>query len=589
MKKVMSVNLGGLVFPIDDEAYDKLDAYLSALQRQFEGTEGADEIIGDIEYRIAEIFQEKVKGGVESISTADVQDIVAVMGAPRDLQEEDPELQASGAQTASPAGESEMATAEAETPEAPEAAETGGASSTASSQSEGFGGGSRKKSRKAEPMGDPGPKRFFRNSDDKLIGGVCSGFAAYIDADPLIVRLAFLLAVLGFGMGPLIYIVLWIIVPEAKTTSEKLQMRGEKVTVESIEKAIRREAKDLKKRFKDFKQEIKDDPKGFEERVEKKANDFFVEASSPFQRLVHGAARLITVVFATLVLIVVLSLLFSLATGAGAAAWMVPQFGPLLFPSSGFGQLAILGVLAVIGIPLILAAMGSLRAVLGWKRRTGGIHSVFLSIWGIALGLTIFLGFRVAGEFGREVSYREEVPLELAPNRPLRIKRLSTAYRDYREDRRIQIDRVRFTDDTVFFGNLDVKIASASGEDHGVYRVRRARGRNRDQATTNAKAITHRMRQADGTLAIDPEFSLANERWRDQELDLIVELPTGAEIVIDESMRGLLSSVHTDGFMGDADLYNHTLVMTAKGLVRGSGTDAPTQPGSTESGAPEAL
>ncbi len=573
MRKVMSVNLGGLVFPIDDEAYGKLDAYIGALQRQFEGTEGADEIIGDIEYRIAEIFQEKVKGGVESISTADVQDIVAVMGAPRELQEEDPNLTGSASAPHTPADQTPADAAQAgtgsdapaEDPDAPEAF-AGTGESTA--QSEGYGKSGRKKTRKAEPVGNPGPKRFFRNGDDKLVGGVCSGFAAYIDADPLIVRLAFLLAVLGFGMGPLIYIVLWIIVPEAKTTSEKLQMRGEKVTVESIEKAIRREAKDLKKRFKDFKQEIKDDPKGFEERVEKKANDFFVEAGSPFQRLVHGAARLLTVVFATVVLIVVLSLLFSLATGAGAAAWMVPQFGPLLFPGSGFGRMAILAVLAVVGIPLILAAMSAARAMLGWKRRSGAIHTVFLTVWGVALGLTIFLGFRVAGEFGREISYREELPLEVAPNRPLRIKRLSTAHRDYREDRRIHIDQVRFTDDTVFFGNLDVKISGASGETPALYRIRHARGRNRQQATENAKAITHRVRNTEGSLGIDPEFSLGEHRWRDQDLDLVVELPSGAEIVIDESMRGLLTSVHTDGFMSDAELYNHTLRMTDKGLVR---------------------
>jgi DNA replication initiation complex subunit (GINS family) len=97
MKKVMSVNLGGLVFPIDDEAYDALDAYIAALGRQFAGTEGAEEIIGDIEYRIAEIFQEKLKGGAESISMAHVEAVVAVMGAPRDLQADAGEPEAAGA------------------------------------------------------------------------------------------------------------------------------------------------------------------------------------------------------------------------------------------------------------------------------------------------------------------------------------------------------------------------------------------------------------------------------------------------------------------------------------------------------------
>jgi len=556
MKKVMSVNLGGLVFPIDDEAYEKLSLYIDALQRQFAGTEGSDEIIGDIEYRIAEIFQERVKGGVESIASRDVEDIVRIMGAPRDLHHEASELDAPPVAEAATVVEEPTPVSPVEEP--------------VSAEGEPEPEPAAKSSRKANPTipaGESGPKRFFRNTEDKLVGGVCSGFAAYIDADPLMVRLAFLLAVLGFGMGPLIYIVLWIIVPEAKTTSEKLQMRGEKVTVESIEKAIRREAKDLKKRFKDIKTDIQNDPKGFEKKVEKKANDFFVEAGSPFQRLVAGAARLLTFVFSLALLLVVLSLLLGLATGAGAVAWMTPEFGPLLFDNIRMANWAYIGILAVVGIPLILIAMRTLRGLLGMRTRFSGLNTVFLSVWGISLGLVLFLGVQVASEFGREVSFQEEVPIIQTGNKTLTIKRLETPVRHYRTNDRVNIDNVRFTDDTVFFGDLDVNIRQGTDNRFALFTTLRARGRDRAQAVENAKAISHRVRMSDSVLSIAPEFSLSEHTWRGQEMDLMVEIPVGGRLVLDESLRGMLHDAPSPEFLGDEELYNQPLMMTTEGLV----------------------
>lgn len=379
-------------------------------------------------------------------------------------------------------------------------------------------------------------------------------------------RLAFLLAVLGFGMGPLIYIVLWIVVPEARTTSEKLQMRGEKVTVDSIEKTIRREAKDLKKRFTTMRDEIRNDPEGFEKKVEKKANDFFVEAGSPFQRLVYGAARLFSVFVGVVLLIVFLSLILGLVTGTGAATWLMPRFSPLLFSGTVSASTVLIAVLLVVGIPLVLALMGSLRLISGRRRRSGALHTVFLTVWGVALGLTLYMGARVAGEFSREITYQESLPLDVSVERPLVIKRLPTPARDAAVDERIDIHRVRFTDDSVFFGNLDLRIEPASGERFGLARVRHARGADRGTATEHARAIEHRVRIDDTVLAIDPEYHLSDGLWRDQRLDVLVEVPVGARLVLDRSLRGMVTHVRTDGFIGDDQLFDHLLRMTNDGL-----------------------
>ena len=171
MKKIININLSGRVVPIEDSAYEKLQAYIESLRRYFANEESRDEIINDIESRIAELLQEKIRKGADAVTDADVNEVIASMGTVEDFEAE----------------EKENAT-----------------SSTASAQNN----QQQYSYTEKKPRG-----RLYRDSNDKFIGGVCSGIASYLNVDPAVVRLLFAIIGFGAGIGFLAYIILWIVLP----------------------------------------------------------------------------------------------------------------------------------------------------------------------------------------------------------------------------------------------------------------------------------------------------------------------------------------------------------------------------------------
>ncbi len=200
MKETKNINLGGQAFTIDHDAYNSLQEYLDALEKHFV-PEDAAEVLQDIEMRVAELFNERLQNGKNVISQADVDEIISQLGKPSDF---DDEPTADNRETASTTREE------------------------------------RKKNR-----------RLFRDGDNMMIGGVCSGIANYLHLDVVIIRLITVAALLigstsvkwfDFSFNPFhifsfifpLYLILWIIVPKAKSTAEKLQMKGEEPSLENI-------------------------------------------------------------------------------------------------------------------------------------------------------------------------------------------------------------------------------------------------------------------------------------------------------------------------------------------------------------------
>jgi phage shock protein PspC (stress-responsive transcriptional regulator) len=171
MKKIININLSGRVIPIEDTAYESLQRYIESLRRYFAAEEGRDEIINDIESRIAELMNDKIKKGAAAVTEEDVEEIINAMGRIEDFEAVD-------------AAENAGTTAEG----------TGTFTSTTSQKR--FRG------------------RLYRDTNDKILGGVCSGIANYVDLDPTIVRLIFAIFIFGGGLGILAYILLWIILPK---------------------------------------------------------------------------------------------------------------------------------------------------------------------------------------------------------------------------------------------------------------------------------------------------------------------------------------------------------------------------------------
>jgi len=199
MKKTFTINLSGSIFYIEEDAYEVLQKYLVTIKKHFGTSEEGKEITADIEARIAEIFSGKSPCDKNVITLDCVNEVIEIMGTPQNFAEEE--------------GEEEPLTGQ--------------------------------KKRK---------KRLYRDPEEKVLSGVCGGLAAYFDMDPVIVRIIFVvLAFITTGAAVLAYLILWIVVPKAVTTAQRLEMRGEPVTVKNIEKFIKDEVSSVKESYHKFR------------------------------------------------------------------------------------------------------------------------------------------------------------------------------------------------------------------------------------------------------------------------------------------------------------------------------------------------
>lgn len=211
MNKVFNINLGGYPFTIDDDAYDHLRSYLKTIHDHFRQSEGYEEITTDIESRMAELFQEKLEGH-PIVTLSDVKNVIAIMGTPEDFGADPFEEEAPKSSSGKKKGKFRIKTG----------------------------------------------KRMFRNPEQEVIGGVCSGIAAYFGIqDPLWVRLLFIALFFTGGFSVLPYIILWAVLPRAETASDRLAMRGETANVSNIGKIIEEELEHVSQKVHELGDELK--------------------------------------------------------------------------------------------------------------------------------------------------------------------------------------------------------------------------------------------------------------------------------------------------------------------------------------------
>ena len=327
MKKTLTVNLGGTVFHIDEDAYRLLDNYLSNLKIHFRKEAGADEIIDDIERRISELFAEKLTAGSQVITITDVEEVIARMGKPEDMEAENDSEPSVGNATRTPIH-----------------------------------------------------RRLYRNPDDKLLGGVISGMAAYLGWDVTLLRLL-LLVVLICGVGTLIpvYIVCWLVIPEARTAAEKLSMRGEAVTVENIGKTVTDGFEKVANGVNDYMKS--DKPRTFLQKL----GDALVMVAGWFFKICLVIFAIICSPLLFVFGVVFVALLFAavmVAIGGGAALIsMFPTFDVIL-PTSPLSAIVmyIAGVLLV-GIPLVSLVWAIFSQIFKWQPMASGLKWTLVILW----------------------------------------------------------------------------------------------------------------------------------------------------------------------------------------------------------------
>jgi phage shock protein PspC (stress-responsive transcriptional regulator) len=644
MKKVININFKGRVIPIEETAFEQLQQYTESLRRYFANEEGRDEIINDIEDRIAELFDEDLKKGSACITDESVNTILNSMGRVQDFAEMDNEPSIAGS--------------------------TNGSSKTFATPTE-------------EPRGS-----MSRNSNDKIIGGVCSGIAHYLKIDPTVVRVLFaLISFGGFGAGILIYIILWIVLPEralssnikkrlfrdpdekviagvasglakyfniavwiprlvfvlpfvlgfipnvfdfspapfiftsgiggtlfltyvvlwivlpkASSAADKLQMRGEKIDVGSISKAVK---EDLKKMGDDVKsgaqrmgEDVKEGAARMSEEIKERSQAFATEIKPAAQSTANGIGNAIGILFKAFFLFIAGIIAFSLLMAlfaisvAGIVAWPLKDY----FFESGLQNFSVWGTLVFfLLVPAVAFFVWVIRKIFGIKSKRSYLGYVFGGLWILGWVCVTMLVSSISKSFRNRTEVSETVSI----TQPLKNRMLVTVsepevrynghYWWLHDDN--DASGWDINDDSLKLSTVRMQIEESTDSAYSVQIVRRSYGPNKQGATAKAEKIYYHVNYKDSVLDLGSYMAIAkNDKFRGQHVNVVVKIPVGKQIRFDKSVERKLNPVNYrfnrknrwNRFDEDWDVDIYTdfdytsdvdYVMTADGLRRVDGKD----------------
>jgi phage shock protein PspC (stress-responsive transcriptional regulator) len=524
MNKTININLGGFFFHIDEEAYQKLRRYLASISKSLsEDPQGKNEIIADIEARISELLSEKITDARQVVNEGDIEDIIVIMGQPEDYAE------------------------------AEEAYSDASYSYTRNKAS---------------------GKKLFRDGDDKFLGGVASGIAHYFNIDTIWVRLLFLITTLGgVGLGILVYIILWILLPEAKTTAEKLQMEGEPVNIDNIEKKIREE-------FTNVSEKLKDGASEFSEKINqtfsaktKKNNglqDFLNAISKIILTLFKVLGKFIGVIFIFVGAAAILSLIIG-GFSVGSLEFLNIDGGFISYPEFFYDAtiprwLLSISLFILVGIPfLVLLVLGLRILSSNVKQFSKATSLTLLSIWFIALLAIIFTGIEFGTTHANYGKYVEKNTLNITKKDTLvlKIQNDDTIYYQHNLRRTSERHQVAIDNKQLTYSNdirLDVK-KSNTGSAYIVVQ-KDSYGRNSLRARLNAEKIQYKYAIKDNQLILDAFFlSHLKNIFKEEKIDITVFIPENTPIYFDNSVKNFLSDVKNETDIYDREMVNHHFKM----------------------------
>lgn len=514
MNKTVTVNIGGIVFHIDENAYERFKQYLESIRMHFKSSEGRDEIMQDIESRIAEMFQERVKNK-QVITLQDVEEVTGVMGKPEQFDDDQKEDEKERQQSAT--GNTKV------------------------------------------------HRRLYRNPDDKLLGGVCSGIAAYFDIDTVWVRLVVAILILGFpilfhgfgGSAVFMYIVLWFIVPEAKSTTEKLQMRGEPVNISNIEKNVTEE------------REAQTKSAGFLSR--------FFGAIGQIIRFFFVFIGKVIAVFLVFIGVVVGFVLFaSLLAIFKVPGTHYPVFLDHIFPGGNFFGLGLLGAVLTLGIPFIMLAWLGAKMLFKVKTYPRGLGMAALALWIIGVLICIYVGIRTIGEFSQKQTVVNTInlqkpavsPLTLAMNESANSNGKHRYWNDDEENGWEEDIRMSIENDQLQSRNIKIDILRSPTDSFKLEERFYARGSSKKDAADRAAKISYTVNQNDAIVMFGNYFTLdKNEKYRAQSVQLVLYVPVGGEIFLHHSLNGYIYDIENTMNIFDSDMLGHRWKMTEAGLM----------------------
>ena len=529
MNKTININLGGIFFHIDELAYQKLRLYLDAIRRSLsDDPQGRDEILNDIELRIGELLSERIKDVRQVVNENDIDEITKIMGKPEDYLV-DEEL------------------FEDETI-----------------------------SRK-----NISSKKLFRDTDDKFLGGVCSGMAHYVGIDVIWMRLLWLILFFFFGTGILVYILLWILVPQAESTAEKLQMKGEPVNISNIERKIREEFQDVASRVKDGVNDVTEKVKSsdFKKNVSNKTRSGLEEIIETLGKIILTILKVFGKFIGAIIIFIASVTLIALIIGAfswGSFEMLgfsddFVHYPPFFFDSVLPAWLLITFAFVAISIPFVVLFM------LGLKILSSNVKSFstttklsLLGIWIIAVLGLAFAGINFATQTAFDGVNNQTEELPLVANDTLKIKMIGNENLSNRSELRRNYDFETVYENEVqkLYStriNVDVKTTDKS---NAFVKIRKeSTGKNRLEANNDAEAIEYQFNLTEKDLLLNGYFLTDfKNKFKDQLIDITVYIPINTVVYLDNSTRTFLDDVDNIQNIYDRDMPKHYYKMTENGL-----------------------
>ncbi|MBC7523711.1 MAG: PspC domain-containing protein [Flavobacterium sp.] len=487
MNKTVNINIGGLFFHIDEDAYQKLSRYFEAIKRSLSNSSGKDEIMKDIEMRVAELLTEKQKSVKHVVNNNDVDEVVTVMGQPEDYRlDVDDEL-----------------------------------------------------NKNTDHFKSRNTKVLYRDKDRGSIAGVCSGLSYYFGIDVTWIKIAFLAtAFAGFGFGIIIYIILWIATPEAVTTSEKLEMRGEPVTISTIEKKVREEFDNVSQNLRNVNyDELGNKVKSATEHTGKKLGSVFISLFSVFAKILGAMIVFFSALSLLGICIASVILMFSSS---------LPQntiINNIATPIGLETPLWIQGILFLLtfGIPLFfMLYLGLKLMVSNLKSISNIIKYSLLAIWIIALGVLISLGINELTQISSESKDVQKEIINIASTDTLFVKFKTNDFYDkdvnHRTDFRLTQDEQN--NKVIYSNNIYLKILQTSEKNPYLQVEKLAVGKSPQEAKTRAKQIKYSYKIIGNQLILD-NYLLSNvaSKFRNQKVELYLYLPVGTLLKTDTSVE----------------------------------------------------
>lgn len=525
MNKTVNINLAGIFFHIDEDAYLKLQHYLEAIKRSFTDSQGRSEIIADIEARIAELFNERVQNDKQVIRIKEVDEVISIMGQPEDYLVDDEIFE-----------------------DAP----------YTSSQ---------------EKHKNIFSKKLFRDKDNSYIGGVASGIGHYLGIDAIWVRLIWILLAFGSaGTFIFIYLLFWILVPEAVTTAEKLTMTGEPVNISNIEKKI-------KDGFDNVSQNVSDAVKNMDlqkqgNKIKSTSKTFFDTLGKIilfFLKLIGKFIGIILIIIGASTLIALIVGLFSVGV---AEAIQVPGIDFLEATNAAYIPLWVISLLLLfmIGIPFFFIFYLGLKILVNNLKSIGQVAKFsLLGLWLMSIIGLVIVGLKQANEYAEDAIVQQSENLNITTKDTLYLRMVdNNLYSKQFGKHNNQWKPVYDQNDKKLLYLTDVKLSIKSTTDSvATIRVEKSsRGNTYQNAKRRAENINYNYNKTDNILELDG-FSTTDydNKYRDQEVEITLYLPAGSILFADKNTyrfhrnHDIRSSFRNKAFNNSRDINNKNIMM----------------------------